>query len=46
MSRARHLWIAALWMFPVAAQPAPPPSNAASAGRTLIVLAAPSASDR
>ncbi|NCA81654.1 MAG: hypothetical protein EOM72_02775 [Opitutae bacterium] len=46
MAWARHLWIAALWALPVAAQAEPSPSNDASADRTLIVLAAPSASDR
>ena len=46
MPWARPLWIAALWALPVAAQAEPPPSNDASADRTLIVLAAPSAADR
>ena len=46
MPWARPLWIAALWALPVAAQAEPPPSNDASADRTLIVLAAPSAVDR
>jgi len=47
MLRIRHLLLAGLWMGSIAAWGSPPPpSNIASADRTLIVLAAPSASDR
>jgi len=47
MPRIRHLLLAGLWAASVAAWATPPPpSNIASAGRTLIVLATPAASDR
>lgn len=46
MIRARHLLLSGLLALPAAARAASPPSNDDSAGRTLIVLAAPSASDR